>query len=104
MKMGDIYAAGGESLVMSVINSSFGLGISRYAKTTYSGLGAVAKIIGGSIDTQAMVAASRSNDRSTTRREQLNFMRAVSGGLRQLNLERIFFAHRCIIYPFRHQY
>ena len=90
LKMGEIYAAGGESLVISIVNSAFGLNIKRFAKTTYSGLGAVAKIMGGSINTQAMIDASRSNDRSVTRREQLNFMAAVAGGLHKLNIERVF--------------
>ena len=90
LKMGEIYAAGGESLVISIVNSAFGLGIKKYAKTTYSGLGHIAKIMGGSLNTQAMINASKSNDRSATRREQLKFMAAVSGGLHSLNLERIF--------------
>lgn len=90
LKMGEIYAAGGESLVISIVNSAFGLNITRFAKTTYSGLGAVAKIMGGSVNTQAMIDASRSNDRSVTRREQLNFMAAMAGGLHKLNIERVF--------------
>ena len=90
LKMGDIYAAGGESLVIGVVNSAFGLGITRFAKTTYSGLGAVAKIMGGSVNTQAMIDASKSSDRSVTRREQLNFMAAVAGGLHKLSIERVF--------------
>ena len=90
MKMGAIYELGGEKLLMSVINSNFKLNLTRFAKTTYSGLNSVAGILGRSIDVDAMIKASKSNDRSVTRREQLKFIDAMAYGFHNMTLSRMF--------------
>lgn len=89
-KMGDIYGIGGEKLLMSVINANFKLDLTRFAKTTYSGLNSVAGILGRSIDVDAMINASKSNDRSVTRREQLKFIDAVAYGFHNMTISRMF--------------
>lgn len=90
VKMGSIYSIGGENLVMSVINVSYGLGITKYAKTTYMGLDHVARIMGGSLNVNKMIEASKSSDRSSVRKEQLRFIEAISYGLHNLSIIRMF--------------
>ncbi len=90
VKLGEIYSLGGENLVMSVINTAFGLSIRSYAKTTYKGLDAIARIMGRSLDVSSMIEASKSSDRSTARREQLKFIDAVAYGMHNLSIARLF--------------
>jgi len=90
VKMGAIYELGGEKLLMSVINTNFKLNLTRFAKTTYSGLNSVAGILGRSIDVDAMIKASKSNDRSITRREQLKFIDAMAFGFHNMTISRMF--------------
>jgi hypothetical protein len=90
VKLGYIYSIGGEKLLLSVINASFGLRIKKYVKTTYSGLNSIAQIMGRTLDVKAMVLASKSSDRSVVRREQLKFIDAVSYGLHNLTMGRLF--------------
>ncbi len=90
VKLGDVYSLGGESLVMSVINTAYGLSIRSYAKTTYKGLDAIAMIMGRSLDVNAMIEASKSSDRGTARREQLKFIDAVSYGLHNLSITKLY--------------
>lgn len=90
VRMGDIYAMGGEKLVMSVINTNFGLVINKYAKTTYQGLNAIANILGRPIDVGSMIAASKSSDRGAVRREQLKFIDAVANGMHNISLSKAF--------------
>ena len=46
--------------------------------------------MGRSLDVKSMVAASKSNDRSVVRREQLKFIDAVAFGLHNLTITRLF--------------
>jgi hypothetical protein len=90
VKLGEIYSIGGEGLVMSVINVYHGLGITKYAKTTYAGLNAIAGIFGRSLDITAMKTASKSDDRSVIRREQLKFIDAFAYGLGNLTITKMY--------------
>lgn len=90
VKMGNIYSIGGEKLVISVLNVSYGLGITKYAKTTYKGLDYIARIMGGSLNVGKMIEASKSSDRSSIRKEQLRFIEAISYGLHNLSITRMF--------------
>lgn len=90
VKLGEVYSLGGEKLLMSVINSSLKLNIKSYAKTTYAGLDAIARIMGRRLDVSTMIEASKSSDRGTARREQLKFIDAVAYGLHNLSITKLF--------------
>lgn len=90
VKLGEVYSLGGEKLLISVINSSLGLNIKSYAKTTYAGLDAIARIMGRSLDISSMIEASKSSDRGAVRREQLKFIDAVAYGLHNLSITKLY--------------
>lgn len=98
-KLGEIYAIGGEQMVMSVLNSNYFLGISKYGKTTYRGLSEIAGIFGAALDTGAMISASMSNNTGGMRAEQVKMIDTVSNGVKKLTLSKI---HDLVVAAFKH--